>query len=531
MVKSIGPMSLHATAGQSSLGPVIAGFVIMLLLMLAVTAIAVTHIRALSDELTAIVVQRNQKSALVAKLRGLNHARFQALRLAARIEDDFERDQELMRFVAMMGNISAARETFQTMPMEEDELAAWQAVRADLRVAEGIAEAIFDQLQRGRLADARVQLERDMAPALTALAAGWDQLLDLQLARNLAALEDARAARARAQRLTIALSAGALLMAAVIAVFVARRSRRLEKALFEAKEQAQVTLQAIGEAVVRFDRARQVTYVNPVAEQLLGVDAGDVVGRPFAEVVHLYERQGDVDLARALIEEVNAGRDGVLPDTALLRAQVGVEYEVEGQCSPVHDKDGRLDGGVLVLRDVSEARELQRKLHWQAHHDVMTGLDNRPAFEQRVERALTGQRRAEFPMSLLYIDLDHFKQVNDAAGHAAGDELLRQIGAIMQSRVRDTDVVARLGGDEFGVLLLACPDAMAVRIAENLRDAIAAHRFQWAGQTHGVGASIGVVHVPPLWSTVDECLAAADAACYRAKQSGRNAVVVHGGAA
>lgn len=528
MAKSVDPMSWCAKPGQSSLGPVIAGFVIMLLLMLAVTAIAVTHIRALSDELTAIVVQRNEKSALVAKLRGLNHARYQTLRLAARIEDDFERDQELMRFVAMMGNISAARETLQTMPMEEDELAAWHAVRADLRVAEGIADTLFDLLQRGWLSSARTQLDRDMAPALAALARGWDHLLDLQLARNLAALDDARAARARAQRLTVVLSAGALLMGSVIAVFVARLSRRQERALFEAKEQAQVTLQAIGDAVVRFDRTCRITYVNPVAEQLLGVDAGEVIGRAFADVVDLYERQGDADLARALIDEVNAGRDGMLPDTALLRASVGVEYEVEGQCSPVHDREGRLDGGVLVLRDVSEARELQRKLHWQANHDVMTGLSNRPAFEQRVERALTGQRRAEFPMSLLYIDLDRFKQVNDGAGHAAGDELLRQLGGLMQSRVRDTDLVARLGGDEFGVLLLACPGAMAVRIAENLRDAIAAHRFEWAGQTHGVGASIGVVHVPPLWSTLDECLAAADAACYRAKQSGRNAIVVHG---
>jgi diguanylate cyclase (GGDEF)-like protein len=130
-------------------------------------------------------------------------------------------------------------------------------------------------------------------------------------------------------------------------------------------------------------------------------------------------------------------------------------------------------------------------------------------------------------MSLLYVDLDHFKSINDAAGHAAGDELLRQIAHLMQSRIRDTDILARMGGNEFAVVLKACPEGKAENIAQDIQARIDSFRFQWEGNAFDVGASIGVVHVPAHWTTLDECLAAVDAACYKAKQNGHGKVVVH----
>jgi len=193
---------------------------------------------------------------------------------------------------------------------------------------------------------------------------------------------------------------------------------------------------------------------------------------------------------------------------------------------PIILADGSI-GVLSVIRDVTEERELNRKLSWQADHDSLTGLHNRRAFEERVARALGGKRAGDMPMSLLFIDLDYFKQVNDSAGHAAGDELLRQLAGLMLSRIRDSDLLARLGGDEFGVMLTACPHGVAERIALAIRDGIANWHFTWEDRGHRVGASIGVVHVPPTWASLDECLAAADAACYKAKQNGRNTIVIH----
>jgi diguanylate cyclase (GGDEF)-like protein/PAS domain S-box-containing protein len=356
---------------------------------------------------------------------------------------------------------------------------------------------------------------------------GWKALLDMQRAKNEAALRDAVAARDRSKSLAMALSAAAMLVGISIAVFVVRLSRRLEKDLFEAKERAQVTLRAIGDGVLRFDREGVLRYLNPAMGHLLGVDAETSQGRPFTQVLHLTERGTRADLAARLMAETLQGSGFDLPEAAVLTSGFGLEHEVAGRCSPIRDERGKIGGGVLVLRDVSEQRELSRKLAWQAEHDALTGLQNRRAFEERVSRILVSRRAGDLPLSLLFIDLDYFKNVNDSAGHAAGDELLRRIAALMLCRIRESDFLARMGGDEFGLLLTACPHDMAERIAASLRDGIAALRLDWNGHSHQVGASIGVVHVPPHWASLDECLAAADAACYKAKQSGRNAIVVH----
>jgi len=133
-------------------------------------------------------------------------------------------------------------------------------------------------------------------------------------------------------------------------------------------------------------------------------------------------------------------------------------------------------------------------------------------------------RAAEQPFCMLFIDLDRFKQVNDIGGHAAGDALLRDLARVMASRLRKADTVARLGGDEFGVLLPQCPIPQAQTIADKLRVAVDDYRLEWEGQTHSVGASIGLVAVNGTHASAAEALRAADAACYEAKRQGRNRV-------
>ena len=140
---------------------------------------------------------------------------------------------------------------------------------------------------------------------------------------------------------------------------------------------------------------------------------------------------------------------------------------------------------------------------------------------------MLSKRASEFPVSILFIDLDRFKHVNDTAGHAAGDDLLRQLGRLMYTRIREVDLLARLGGDEFGIMLVSCPPEIAEKIAHLIKESIASFNFIWDDVRYQVGASIGVVHVPPHWTSLDDCLAAADAACYKAKQNGRNMIVVH----
>lgn len=508
--------------------PVIAGFGVLLLLLLSVAAIGVTHIRLISDQLTAIVSERNQKAEFAATMHGLHEARFQVLMLAASQPDAFLRDEELMRFSRMARDFIQVRDRFLGLPLDAEEMDLWSSVRAEVRQVEEKTAGIFGLLAADALGEARQRIKTELAPHQERMMQGWDKLLDMQRTRNQAALREAETARERARGLSIALSATAMLVGVGITLFVIRLSRRLETNLFEEKERAQVTLQAIGDGVIRFDHSMVVGYLNPAAELMLGMAAREALGRPLGGILKLFTGEDREDLATPMGAEVMRGNAVEFPPTAKLLTAQAMEFDVEGRCSPIHGPDGGIEGGVLVMRDVTEAREMQRKLVWQADHDGLTGIMNRRAFEDRVSRALNSKRASQYPLSLLFIDLDYFKQVNDKAGHAAGDELLRQLSKLMQSRVREEDALARLGGDEFGVMLLACPHDMAEKIAAVIRDSIANLKFVWEGQAYQVGASIGVVHVPPQWATLDECLAAADAACYKAKGQGRNAIVVHG---
>jgi len=512
----------------SALVPVIAGFSVMLLLMAGVTAIGATYVRLLSDQLTAIVAERNEKAELATTMRAIHEARYQSLMLASGITDAFLRDEELMRFSRLAREFIQARDKFLTLPLDDAEFSLWNRIRREVRRVESDSEQAVALLQAERLEEARHLVTHGLLPAQEGMMEGWTELVAMQRDKNRAAMAEARQASTKARQLTIALSASAFLVGLVIAVFVIRLSRRLEKDLFEEKERAEITLHAIGDAVLRFDAGHRLRYLNPVAEQLLGLGGTAALNQAAESVLHLYEKGSRTDLTTALLADTLGGTTHTLRGTACLLSASGVEYEVEGTCAPIHTPDGEIMGGVLVLRDVTESREINRKLLWQADHDSLTGLMNRRALEERLTQVLAGKRAGDFPMSLLYIDLDHFKPVNDTAGHAAGDELLRRLAGVMRDRIRDTDLLARMGGDEFAIVLSACPEEMAETIAQGLRDSIGNYPFQWEGKTFRVGASIGLVHVPPHWSTLDECLAAADAACYKAKQNGRASVMVHG---
>jgi diguanylate cyclase len=183
-------------------------------------------------------------------------------------------------------------------------------------------------------------------------------------------------------------------------------------------------------------------------------------------------------------------------------------------------------GTIWTFEDVTVMRAQREKLTWSSSHDALTGLLNRAAFETVLAEATANAAHA--PFCALFIDLDHFKQINDSAGHAAGDAVLREVARILQLQVRKADTVARLGGDEFAVVLSECPLAQGQVIAEKIRAAVLAYRLDWKGQSHGVGSSIGLVQVDASFTQADAVLAAADNACYAAKNRGRNCIMVYG---
>ncbi|MGH8134887.1 MAG: EAL domain-containing protein [Steroidobacteraceae bacterium] len=297
-----------------------------------------------------------------------------------------------------------------------------------------------------------------------------------------------------------------------------------EEALFREKESAQITLQSIGDGVITCDAHGRVEYLNPVAEELTGWRLEDSLGRTIDEIFRAFHEETCEPLENPLAVAVRRIRSIKSVRPMLLIRRDGNELYIESTASPIRDGSGTVTGGVLVFHDVSESRELNRRLSYHASHDVLTGLVNRREFETRLERALKSAKARETSYALCYIDLDQFKIVNDTCGHSAGDALLGQVGALLKSKVRWRDTLARLGGDEFGVLLESCSLEEALRTAETLRESIRNFRYTWEDRTFRLGASLGVVPITAENEDVASVLSAADSACGAAKESGRNRV-------
>jgi diguanylate cyclase (GGDEF)-like protein/PAS domain S-box-containing protein len=301
---------------------------------------------------------------------------------------------------------------------------------------------------------------------------------------------------------------------------------RSDAALAKEKEQAEITLASIGDAVIRTDANGLITYLNPMAEQLTGWYFAQAKERWLFDVVKLVDSVSHVPIQRTLDEAIKLGYLVNVADSTVLIRRDGRHIPVSDCAAPLRDRQGNLLGTVLVFRDISRTRELSAQLSWQATHDSLTGLYNRHEFERRLLEALRSAREEGRQHAIMYLDLDQFKIVNDTSGHSAGDDLLRHLTSLLQSEVREQDTLARLGGDEFGVLLENCPLDQALRIADQFRETIQGFRFVWQDKTFLIGVSIGVAPVKHDSESLTQILSAVDAACYAAKEKGRNRVHV-----
>ena len=304
--------------------------------------------------------------------------------------------------------------------------------------------------------------------------------------------------------------------------------KSLEVSLSRSKRQAQYTLESISEGIITTDNDGRIDYMNLAAETLIGTNRDDAAGHRVGELFSLVDDAdrrplGDpVERCLAMRRRVNMGRRAVM-----VTADGEHEHSVEITASPVRGPSNSISGTVVVFHDVRELRGLTRKMSYQATHDPLTGLVNRREFERRLDEAMDTAHAEEAVHMLFYMDLDRFKAVNDSCGHMAGDNMLREVAALIKDQVRDSDFVGRLGGDEFGALLIGCPIEKARQIATDICNAVADYRFVWKDKIFNIGVSIGLVEISHASGTLQDVMSAADSACYMAKQQGRGQVHVY----
>ncbi|EOW6722023.1 diguanylate cyclase [Cronobacter dublinensis] len=302
--------------------------------------------------------------------------------------------------------------------------------------------------------------------------------------------------------------------------------KQLNEALFQEKERLHITLDSIGEAVICTDVAMNVTFMNPVAEKMSGWRQEEAIGQPVLAILRI--TFGDNG---PLLEDIHSG-DATHASTGIdqdvvLHCRSGGNYDIHYTITPLSTLEGENIGSVLVIHDVTESRKMLRQLSYSASHDALTHLANRVSFEAHLKRLLQSVSDTHQRHALVYIDLDRFKAVNDTAGHAAGDALLRELASLMLGMLRTTDVLARLGGDEFGLLLPDCSLENARTISERIVAAINEYPFVWESRLHRIGASAGITIIEAANNQAQEVMSQADIACYTSKNAGRGVVTVY----
>jgi diguanylate cyclase (GGDEF)-like protein/PAS domain S-box-containing protein len=322
------------------------------------------------------------------------------------------------------------------------------------------------------------------------------------------------------QRFLLVASAVIFLLIAGFGLAVLRGALR-RVAESESKFRAAFDQAAVG--MLKMDFAGVIIDANAALADTLGYARQDLVGLDIARLLH------------------HDDRTELLPDTHGPRWHLqGVPTDRRFLCRDGSTLWGRWTASVIrassesapdrvfaIVEDVSKARQLAAEIAHQASHDALTGLINRREIERRLEHAVHSAQHQGLKHALCFVDLDQFKLVNDTSGHAVGDLLLRQLAGTLTAQLRNGDWVGRLGGDEFAILLDRTGRDEAERIAERISTQLAASAFPWQGHSYNITCSIGVVGIDEETPDVGWLLRAADAACYLAKDEGRNRIRVY----
>ncbi|MGH8607140.1 MAG: EAL domain-containing protein [Gammaproteobacteria bacterium] len=302
---------------------------------------------------------------------------------------------------------------------------------------------------------------------------------------------------------------------------------RVENSLRESEQKFMRLVDNIPGAVYRCacDPDWTMEYIDQSIADISGYAPSEFIHnkvRSYASIIH---PDDTTMVEEAVMRAVNKHESYVI-EYRLMHREGGLRWVYEkGQARTENGKVLWLDGAIF---DITHLRNLTEQLSYQATHDDLTDLVNRREFERRLKRALESAHTEKREHALCYLDLDQFKVVNDTCGHIAGDELLRQLSALLRNRVRqDRDTLARLGGDEFGVLMENCSLRDALRVAHQLKETVQKYRFVWEGKSFHVGLSMGLIPITQTAGSVTDILKAADAACYAAKDKGRNRIHVY----
>lgn len=507
--------------GKSAL-LLIFSFSSVLIVTFIALAIISDQIKETQKQVNQIVAGNNKKTRLLVDMQQASRERSLALYNMISFSNTDKYENYLKEYQNQVRLFSSTRETLLSMTLSGSEKKALRTQAELSRYATQHHNSIIKFVHKKRFKTAVDILANKSMPAQTAELAQITKVIDYLNDDNKRIAHQLKSKLNGNIVVIILISVLILVLTISTAAYVIYRISKTEKELYFKKELAQTTLHSIGDGVITVDKDFHIETINPAAEKLADVKAEDVIGKSILTIYENEEHNPHTEIDKNLSTSVSQRS---LFDFTLTQKD-GTQFEVEHTVAPIIDKDNRVLGAVIILRDVTEVRTMEKRLSYQASHDALTGLINRREFEVRLNHFIRSAHTDKTTHSICFLDLDKFKIINDTSGHAAGDEFLKQISKTIQSMLRKTDILARLGGDEFAIILDNCTIQKARHICKNIIKKIKDTRFSWGNNSFETGASIGIVPISQLTTSSADVMSSVDAACYEAKDKGRNRIQV-----
>lgn len=507
--------------GKSSL-LLFTSFTAVALLTMTAAGLVIQQLNSTKSQIYEIVNTNNEKSRLYVEMQKAARERSLLLYKMVNQRDPFDRDETYIQLKRQAGIFLLARQNLLKIPLSDEEKKLFEEQTELTIYSVKIQNQVVLHLQNDEFKSAYDLLLEKSIPAQDTVINQLSNLIHFQHLNNEKIVSHFKQEFRKNTLLFIISVITILIFTFIIASYVIRRIVKTEKQLFFEKELAQITLNSIGDGVITVDKDYYIQSINPVAETLAGIKRKSVIG---GNILTIYKQRSGNQKKNIDDLFISSEVKRSLFDFTLIQAD-GTHNEVEHTIAPIIDINNVVLGAVIILRDVTKIRSMEKRLSYQASHDALTGLINRREFEVRLKQSIRNAHTEHTTHSICFMDMDKFKIINDTSGHAAGDEFLKQVSKTIQSILRQTDVLARLGGDEFGIILESCSINQAEIICSQIIKTIKDTRFHWNKNSFEVSASIGIVPISQLTSSVSEVMGSVDAACYEAKDKGRNRIQV-----
>ena len=308
---------------------------------------------------------------------------------------------------------------------------------------------------------------------------------------------------------------------------IALYKHKVDKTLKRQERRFSAILHSIADGIIATDNEKKIQFLNPVAEEITGWKEAEAQSKYIENLITIIDENTNNIIQLPAIDTPASKKAIFYFKDTVVKNRNGETIPVEGTIASIRDSNDHVEGQVIAIRDVTQLREMSNKISYQASHDALTGLYNREAFSQSLKTMISSAKKENRQHALIYLDLDQFKLINDTIGHAAGDELLLETTAIIKNVFRSSDICARLGGDEFGVLLSDTDQETAYIIAQRLHSRLSERRLIWEKTAFNIHSSIGLVTIDSESEDIHSVLAAADDACYIAKDEGGRRIRIY----